>query len=94
MNINPNYLAYANSRGLSVEDCKKSDEQEYPGGKMTGFILFISEQKAEFDKIHRPENTYDIPGIYNPNQKFYIRNTEKFHNWLQNKFNTKQHATT
>lgn len=86
--INPNYVAYAKSSGMTVEQRKKTDEDEYPGGKMLGFICFISDQKCEFIKQNRPANTYGQPSdLYNPNQKFWIFNSAEFNKWLLNKFN-------
>lgn len=73
--INPNYVAYAASRGMTPEECMESDEKQWTGGKMCGFILFISEQTDLFDKEHGR-----VPG------EFFYRDAEKFSQWLQNKF--------
>lgn len=84
---NPNYLAYAASRNLTPEACMAKDAEEYPGGKMTGFLLWMSEQIVAFDKIHRPADTYHQPtNIYNRNQKFYIRDPHKLSDWIQKKY--------
>lgn len=42
--VNPRYLAYCLSQGEHDPDAMlKRDEEAYPGGKMAGFMLFISE---------------------------------------------------
>lgn len=85
--INPNYLAYAKSTGMTVEQRKAADETEYPGGKMAGFIDFISNQKCEFIRIYRPADTYGhTPGVYSPSQRHWIFNSEEFNIWLHKKF--------
>lgn len=82
---NPNYMAYAASQNLSPEECMTKDAEKYPGGKMAGFMIWMSEQICEFDKIHRPADTYSTPGFYSPNQKHYIRNQKALSEWIQNK---------
>lgn len=84
---NPNYLAYAKSKNLTPEACMAKDTEEYPGGKMTGFILWMSQQTIEFDKINRPADTYHQPtNLYNPHQKFYIRDSKALSIWIQKKY--------
>lgn len=80
---NPNIIAYAASRNMSVEECLKADEKQYPGGKMTGFITWMSDQMVAFDKQAGRKYTVQNPAVYNPNEYFYIRNTEAFHKWIQ-----------
>ena len=41
---NRRYLAYATAHGRAPEAMLAHDEQAWPGGKMTGFMLWISEQ--------------------------------------------------
>lgn len=42
---NPRYLAYVRSQGsLSPEEQMKADRERWPGGPMSGYILWISEQ--------------------------------------------------
>ena len=52
--MNPRYLAYcADTGGLSPEDTLARDREEWPGGVMCGFMLWIrarwNEWKAEVD---------------------------------------------
>ena len=54
---NPRYLAYAKAHGCSPESMLVFDEFTYPGGCMTGFILWIGERKAAFLKIS-PQSFY------------------------------------
>lgn len=53
--INPNYLAYCKAHGKTPEEMIASDEKEYPGGKMCGFIIWISQQERRYKTKH-PEN--------------------------------------
>lgn len=50
---NPRYIAYAKAHHC---DCPyeqmRRDEAAWPGGCMTGFTLWISEQKRAFLKAH------------------------------------------
>ena len=49
--LNPNFLAYAASRGMTADEVMEADEQEYPGGKMIGFILWIAEMQRQFYEV-------------------------------------------
>ncbi len=55
---NPRWLAYCSAHGRKSDAQLAHDEREFPGGCMTGFILWINEQKAEFYKSH-PEAFLD-----------------------------------
>ena len=46
--MNPRFLAYARSRGETPEETLAHDEHRYPGGKMTGFMAWISARWAEW----------------------------------------------
>lgn len=48
--INPRYVNYARVNGNDPETQMKLDQENYKGGCMTGFILFISTHGAEFKK--------------------------------------------
>lgn len=39
---NPIYLAYATAHGRTPEAQLEADRVTYPGGNMTGFILWVS----------------------------------------------------
>jgi hypothetical protein len=41
---NPRYAAYALSHGKTENEMRDQDEIEYPGGRMTGFTVWISEK--------------------------------------------------
>ena len=44
------YIAYANSHHLTPEQMLAHDEFAWPGGKMCGFILFISHSWRSWQK--------------------------------------------
>lgn len=46
--MNPRYVAYARAHGCSPEDMLKLDEEHYPGGRMAGFITWVSERWADW----------------------------------------------
>ena len=74
--INPRYLAYCKMMGYeTVEEALAQEEIEWPGGKMTGFILWINAMWAKWNKInkHPPREPHD-----NTQHK-------EFDIWLQNK---------
>lgn len=45
----PRYMAYARAQGRSPEAQLAHDEAEWPGGRMCGFVLWISEKWREFE---------------------------------------------
>lgn len=49
---NPRYVAYAHANGRTPDDMLTYDYEQYPGGCMTGFILWISSRSTEFWKEH------------------------------------------
>lgn len=49
---NPRVKAYAASQGMSVSEILELDAAKYPGGRITGFALWITEQKRAFWKVH------------------------------------------
>ena len=55
--MNPRYLAYCRAHGRTPDDMLAFDEQAWPGGKMCGFILWMSEQWAAFTKLY-PHNIH------------------------------------
>ena len=48
----PRYVAYARSLGETPEETHARDVDRWPGGRMCGFILFISEAWRDWDKQH------------------------------------------
>lgn len=51
---NPRFVSYARSHGRTVEEQLAHDSEEFPGGCMCGFILFIAGQIKAFRKA-RPD---------------------------------------
>ena len=51
-NWNPRYVYYARAHGHSPEEQFELDKEAHPGGCMVGFMLWISEKKAEFYEAH------------------------------------------
>lgn len=51
---NPRYVAYARSQGRSPAAQLRHDLEEYPGGCMCGFILWIRARVREFQTL-RPD---------------------------------------
>jgi hypothetical protein len=55
---NPRYVLYAKAHGKSPEEMMAHDEKAWPGGIMTGFTLWISQQAQILYKAH-PEAFID-----------------------------------
>jgi hypothetical protein len=79
---NPRYLAYAKSNG--VDDPAQmiaSDEERFPGGKMTGFIVWIGRQwerfRAQTGRRHCGPASRDYPPGGGPDEQ------AAFDAWLQ-----------
>ncbi len=51
-NFQPNFVAYAIAHGKEPQQMIDFDSKKYPGGCMTGFILWISEMKTYFYSCH------------------------------------------
>jgi hypothetical protein len=49
---NPRFVAYAKSNGNTPEQQLIKDDKKFPGGKMIGFMNWISEKKSEFKKLY------------------------------------------
>lgn len=48
--MNIRYFYYAKAHGMTPEQMLEHDQREWPGGMMTGFILWISKMKIAFKK--------------------------------------------
>ena len=62
--LNPKYVAYAKAHGRTPEEMMQHDAEAYPGGCMTGFILWMSEMKKEFWKASPQSFCVDQHGIW------------------------------
>jgi hypothetical protein len=60
MKWNPRYVIYAEAHGNSPEKQSELDESEWPGGCMTGFILWMSPRIQDFNKSHEAQGY--LPG--------------------------------
>lgn len=49
---NPRYVAYARAQGMTPDEMLESDALTYPGGKMTGFILWLNAKWREWDRLN------------------------------------------
>ncbi len=47
---NSRYVSYARTHGHTPETMLEHDEKAWPGGKMTGFMLWIQERWQEWDR--------------------------------------------
>lgn len=69
--MNPLYIAYAKSHGMSAEEVLARDQEKYPGGCMVGFLLFVADMKRKFWEgcpeaffCNRPSDLVDIDAFY------------------------------
>lgn len=56
--MNPRYLAYCRAHGKTPEEMRVQDAEDFPGGKMCGFILWINGKVSEFAKKHGAQARY------------------------------------
>ena len=72
--MNPRYLAYCKANNNIPKIQMKKDINEYPGGKMCGFILWISQKWEEFGKTqgwkHSHYNYIKTEAIYTSFDRF------------------------
>lgn len=52
MDWNERYRLYAAANGCGPEQMLKADDNRWVGGKMTGFMLWMHEQRAQFLASH------------------------------------------
>ena len=76
----PRYVAYATAHSKTPDDMLAIDTQAYPGGCMTGFLIWIGKQLAKARKEH-------------PN--WFLNSTlvnhAEYDSWLQNEVNHETH---
>ena len=51
MDYNPRYVAYARSHGHTPDAMLETDNREWPGGCMTGFMLWLGARWTDFEKL-------------------------------------------
>lgn len=49
---NQRYVAYAQAHGRSPEAMLEHDGEQWPGGKMCGFMIWVSQRKQEWMQLH------------------------------------------
>ena len=49
---NPRFVAYAAAHGRTPEAQSDHDRQEWPGGMMVGFMLWMSDRQRDFLAAH------------------------------------------
>jgi len=80
---NPRYVAYAASQGRSPSEQMAHDDIEYPGGIMTGFILWIPNAWREWakDKKLSPEKVKQLRSNRASQEQH-----DDFDGWLREKY--------
>ena len=46
------YIAYAKYHGKTPQEIYEHDKEQFPGGRMTGFIIWINKMRLNFIKTH------------------------------------------
>jgi hypothetical protein len=55
MGTNTVYVSYCAAHGKTPEEMLEHDSEKYPGGTMTGYVLWVEKRKKEFLADH-PEH--------------------------------------
>jgi len=73
---NPRYVAYATAHGKTPGEMLSADEAEFPGGRMTGFVLWMRRKWAEWGRA--PGHGDRFPGSRVARQEAH----DDFDRWL------------
>jgi hypothetical protein len=74
--INPRYLAYCRAHGNAYKEQLAKDTETFPGGKMTGFVLWLQQKWREFRDEKHPDIHMDFVKLKHG----------EFDKWLRDKF--------
>jgi len=58
--LNPRYVEYCRAHGLTPDAMLARDEEAYPGGCMTGFILWIGARWREWEALTKRGTVHSI----------------------------------
>ena len=84
--VNPRYAAYAKAHGKTPGEMLEYDFERFPGGKMSGFTLWIKGKWGEWRELFGPP--HDPDWEWHPcTQEVH----EHFNQWLT-EFSDKEHA--
>lgn len=79
--MNSRYLAYCAAHGRTPDEQAAADGEKYPGGKMTGFLLWMSARLSEYSThlgLHRSSMEFHTAVGYPPG-------SDVFDAWLMKK---------
>jgi len=75
MSYQSRYLAYCTLTGdKTPEEIMERDEKQWPGGRMTGFILWVNERWGKWYEIAYPEGKPEV---------LTCKDHENFDKWLR-----------
>lgn len=74
----PRYIAYCKSNNRKPEEQLNHDSEQYPGGKMAGYIIWIGEMWHKWSKETNEKPEW--AGSWSNQQH------KKFDKWLKEKF--------
>lgn len=57
---NPRYVCYAKSKGMTPAEALKNDTEQYPGGKMCGFTLWIQARWHDWRTLRNLARDYPL----------------------------------
>jgi len=87
---NPRYLAYCRAMGQKTPEAMLAvDRERFPGGHMVGFMIFMSENWSEFERLYLPPPRPPRPfGSFRDldRQIWRLDNHDAFDTWLQAKY--------
>ena len=78
---NPRYVIWAKKHGLTPEAMIEKDQQDWPGGCMTGYSLWIDEQVKAICESYGIKGGYDLRYIisYSKGEDYH----KVFDKWLE-----------